>query len=264
MARSIVITSGKGGVGKTTLTANLGRCLAKMGQRVVLLDTDIGLNNLDVLMDIENQVVYDLIDCIENRCRPSQALIEDKLVRGLFVMPSAHSYESSQVSGQNIKAVINILKKSFDYVLVDCPAGIEVGFHRAVTACSEALVVITPHISSIRDADKVIGLLKSYKKDSINVVVNRARGDLIVSQEMVDYDDICQILRLSPIGVVPEDDAVNLLSNLGMLINPKSDGFMAMDVFARNIHFGTSTIFDVTKKYRGFFGKIKRSFKKNV
>lgn len=264
MARSIVVTSGKGGVGKTTLTANLGRYLALLGQRVVMLDTDIGLNNLDVLMDIEKKVVYDLLDVIENRCRPKQALIEDTVVKGLFVMPSAHTYDESLITGQNIKAVINVLMQSFDYVLVDCPAGIEVGFHRAVTGCKEALVVITPHISSIRDADKVIGLLQSYKKSSINVVVNRARGDLIVNSEMVDCDDICQILKMMPIGVVPEDDAVNLLSNLGLMVNPKSEGWTAMDMLARNIHYGTSLIYDVTKKYKGLFGGLKRGIRRKI
>lgn len=262
MARSIVITSGKGGVGKTTLTANLGRSLAKIGQRVVMLDTDLGLNNLDVLMDIERKIVYDLIDVIENKCRVKQALIEDNVVKGLYILPSAHSYDKSRVNGQNIKAVINSLCLTFDYILVDCPAGIEVGFHRAVSACSEALVVTTPHISAIRDADKVIQLLKSYKIENINVVVNRARGDLILNSEMVNYSDVGQLLKVNPIGVIPEDDAVNLLSNLGLVTNRKSSGWEAFDILARNIHFGTSEIYDVTKKFKGLFGGIKRNLRK--
>ena len=263
MARSIVITSGKGGVGKTTLTANLGRGLACLGARVVLLDTDIGLNNLDVIMDIENKIVYDIIDVIENRCRPRQALIEDK-VNGLFVMPSAHSYEDCRINGQHLRALVNVLKPYFDYVLLDCPAGIETGFHRAVNACDEALIVTTPHISAIRDADKVVGLLQSYQKKSVYVVINRARGDLVVNSEMVDHNDICQILKIAPVGVIPEDDAVNLLSNLGLSVNMKSQGFDAFDILARNIHFGTDVIYDVTKKYRGFFGGIKRSLRKKI
>ena len=263
MARSIVVTSGKGGVGKTTLTANLGRGLARLGQRVVLMDTDIGLNNLDVIMDIENRIVYDLIDVIENRCRPRQALIEDR-VKGLYIMPSAHGYDDCHVSGQNLRALVNILSQTFDYVLLDCPAGIEAGFHRAVTACNEALVVTTPHISAIRDADKVISLLTSYQKKHIHVVVNRARGDLMINSEMVDYKDICQILKIAPIGVIPEDDAVNLLSNLGLSVNTRSDGWTAFDVFAKNVHFGTTEIYDVTKKYKGFFGNIKRGLRKRI
>ncbi|MCL2061969.1 MAG: septum site-determining protein MinD [Firmicutes bacterium] len=263
MARSIVITSGKGGVGKSTLTANLGRSLAGLGQRVVLIDTDIGLNNLDVIMDIEKKIVYDLIDVIQNRCRPRQALIEDK-VKNLYVMPSAHGYDQGQISGQHLRALINVLMQSFDYVLVDCPAGIEAGFHRAVTAANEAIVVTTPHISAIRDADKVIGLLKSYQKKHIYAVVNRARGDLIVSSEMVDYADVCQILKIAPVGVIPEDDAVNVLSNLGLTVNPKSAGFKAFEILARNVHFGSNVIFDVTKRYKGFLGGLRRKLRKGI
>lgn len=262
MARTIVITSGKGGVGKTTLTANLGRSLVRLGLRVVMLDTDLGLNNLDVLMDIENKVVYDLIDVIEGRCRVKQALIEDTEDRGLFVLPSAHSYDNSRINGQNIKAVIASLS-SFDYVLVDCPAGIEIGFHRAVAACTEAIVVTTPHVSAIRDADKVIQILKTYQL-GVNVVVNRARGDLILNSEMVSPSDIEQILKIRPVGVIPEDDAINLVSNLGLNVNEKSEGWTAMNMLAKNIHYGTSEVFDVTKKYKGFFGGIKRNLRRII
>lgn len=264
MARTIVVTSGKGGVGKTTLTANIGRGLASLGQRVVMLDTDIGLNNLDVLLDIENKIVYDIVDVIENRCRPSQALIPDKMVNGLYLMPSAHSYNGSAINGQNIKALVRVLSQSFDYVIVDCPAGVEVGFHRAVSACSEAIVVTTPHISAIRDADKVITLLKSYQMKNINAIINRARGDLIVNSEMVDIEDVGQILKVPVIGVVPEDDAINLLSNLGLMINSKSEGWDALELLAKNIHYGTNIMFDVTKKYKGIFGGLKRSLKKII
>ena len=263
MARSIVVTSGKGGVGKTTLTANLGRGLARLGNRVVLIDTDIGLNNLDVVMDIENKVVYDLIDVIENRCRPRQALIEDS-VKGLFVMPSAHGYDAAKVSGQNLRALVNAMNPYFDYIILDCPAGIEVGFHRAVNACNEVLIVTTPHISAIRDADKVIALLQTYQKNAVHVVVNRARGDLVLNSEMVDHTDIASLLKVPPIAVIPEDDKVNLLSNLGLSVNTKSDGFEAFDILAKNIHFGTRVIFDVTKKYKGFWGGLKRSLRKRI
>jgi len=263
MARSIVVTSGKGGVGKTTLTANLGRSLAKLGARVVMMDADIGLNNLDVIMNVENKVVYDLVDVIENRCRPKQALIED-IVPGLFVLPSAHSYNESQLNGQNLRALVNVLAKSFDYILLDCPAGIEAGFHRAVVAAGEAIVVTTPHISAIRDADKVIALLKSYQNPHIRVVINRSRGDLVLTREVLSYEEICEILRTAPIGVIPEDDQVNLLSNLASAYKSKTEGYGAFDLLAKNVHYGTTEIYDVTKKYRGFFGGIKRSLRKKV
>ncbi|MCI8435301.1 MAG: septum site-determining protein MinD [Clostridia bacterium] len=263
MARSIVVTSGKGGVGKTTLTANLGRALAEMGLRVVLMDTDIGLNNLDVLMDVENRITFDLIDVIENRCRPRQALIADTEAKGLFVMPSAHSYDTAKINGQNIRAVIRALEASFDYVLVDCPAGIELGFHRAVAACNEGLVVVTPHISSIKDADKVLRLLKSYGLKA-DVVVNRARGDLILSAEMVDVADVEQLLKLAPIGMIPEDDDMNLSGNFGVNRSIGSEGYDAIRLLAANIHLGTRQIYDVTKKYRGFFGGLKRGLRRIV
>lgn len=263
MGRSIVITSGKGGVGKTTLTANLGRALVEMGLRVVLMDTDIGLNNLDVLMDVENRITFDLIDVIENRCRPRQALIEDKTAKGLFVMPSAHSYDTGMVNGQNIRAVIKALEPSFDYILVDCPAGIELGFHRAVASCDEGLVVVTPHVSSIKDADKVLALLRSYGLRT-NVVVNRARGDLILSAEMVDVVDVEQLLKLKPIGIIPEDDDMNLSGNFGVNRSVDSEGFAAVRLLAANLHLGTRQLYDVTKKYRGLFGGIKRNLRRII
>lgn len=264
MARSIVITSGKGGVGKTTLTANLGRGLASMGQRVVLLDADLGLNNLDVLMDVESKVVYDIIDVIENRCRPKQALIEDTMCRGLFIMPSAHSYDKSIINGQNIRAVVNTLNQTFDYVLIDCPAGIEAGFHRAVQASDEAIVVTTPHISAIRDADKVINLLKSYFIKNIKVAINRARGDLILNSEMVSPEDVGKLLKTPILGVIPEDDAVNLLSNLGLITDRKSEGWDALELLSKNLHYNMNVLYDVTKKYRGFFGGIKRGLRRGL
>lgn len=261
MARSIVITSGKGGVGKTTLTANLGRALAAIGQRVVMLDTDLGLNNLDVLMDVENKVVYDLIDVIENRCRPRQALIQDVFTPGLFIMPSAHSYDKSMITGQNIKAVINTLRTNFDYILIDCPAGIEAGFHRAVQAASEALIVATPHISSIRDADKVLSILKSYKMERIYLALNRVRGDLVLSSEMVAPQDVAELLKLQVTGVIPDDDRINTLGNIRATA---CEGLEAISLLAQNIHFGSSTMYDVTRKYRGFFGNLKRNLKKFI
>lgn len=203
--RAIVVTSGKGGVGKTTLTAALGKVLAENGQRTVLLDADIGLNNLDVLMNVENRITFDITDVVENRCRPRQALVEDPFTRGLFVLPSAHGYDSGAINGQALRAVIRSLLKTFDYCFVDCPAGVEAGFHRAVTACDEALVVVTPHISSVRDADKVLRLLAGYGIGA-DVVINRARGDLMLTEEMIPVGEVARALSVTPIGVIPESD----------------------------------------------------------
>lgn len=263
MSRAIVITSGKGGVGKTTFTANLGASLAALGGRVVVMDVDIGLNNLDVAMGVENKVVYDLIDVIEGRCRLKQALIQDRFVPSLFIMPSAHSYDKSAVTGQNIKLVVERLKETFDYILLDCPAGIELGFHRAVSAADEAIVVTTPHISSIRDADKVISLLKSYELKNIQVAVNRARGDLILNGDMLSADDVFALLKINPIGVIPEDDKVayNTSTGRSVLVGEAAKSFRFI---AENIQYKRDLIYDCTSKYKGFLGSIKRNIKKKV
>ena len=259
MARAIVVTSGKGGVGKTTLTASLGKAFAMGGLRTVMIDADVGLNNLDVVMNVENRITFDLADVVENRCRPRQALVEDPFTRGLFVMPSARG--GATLSGQALRAVVMQLGKSFDFCLVDCPAGIEAGFHRAVTACDEALVVVTPHVSSIRDADKVIRLLYSYGL-KVNVVVNRARGDLIVSEEMASVEDVARALKVRPIGIVPENDRINLASNFGL--SAATDLNEAVRMLAENILTGSDKLYDVTKKYRGLFGAARRSLRRKI
>ena len=192
MMKSIVVTSGKGGVGKTTVTACLGRALSELNRRVVLIDADFGLNNLDVVLEKENRVVYDIADVIENRCRVRQALVECN--RNLYLLPSAHGYLGERVTSQNIKVILNSLAVTFDYVLVDCPAGIEMGFNRAVGACDSALVVTTPHISALRDAHKVIALLSSYKIPP-TVVVNRVRGDLLAERKIPSKDEIEDLLK---------------------------------------------------------------------
>ena len=190
MARKIVLTSGKGGVGKTTICANLGIQLAKLGFRVVLLDVDIGLNNLDVVMNIEDRIVFDITDVIMGRCRPKQALVQDKNISSLYVMPSFSAYNKTNILGEHIKNVIDQLDSSFDYILIDCPAGVEAGFHRAVFPANEAIIVVTPHLSSIRDADKVIGLLNDYDISYKGLVVNRVRGDLLLNGQLMTVEII--------------------------------------------------------------------------
>lgn len=263
MAKVIVITSGKGGVGKTTVTAGLGRALANKGKRVVLMDADLGLNNLDVVLEAENRIVYDILDVVENRCRPKQALVEDSVVHGLFILPGASYDDGDKVRGQNLRAIINSLSPSFDYIFIDCPAGIEVGFHRAVAAADESIIVTTPHVSALRDADKVVEIIKSYKIKS-RLVINRARGDMILGQEQLSCEDISQLLNVPVIGVLPEDDAINTYNCFLRDEKRGSDGDIAIDILAENIICGSSKLFDVTKKYRGFFGGIKRSLKKIV
>lgn len=259
MAKKIVITSGKGGVGKTTVTANLGACLCDLGKRVALVDVDFGLNNLDVVLGLENRIVFDMLDVFEGRCRAKQALVQDKYRKNLYVLPSGRIETSVNVSGQNIKLLIEGISNLFDYVLIDCPAGIDVGFHRAVSSSDEAIVVATPNLSSLRDADKVISILKSYRLDKINLVVNRARGDLILGERMLYPLDIKELLKTELIGVLPEEDVVFLSS--GEVLPKRTESYKSYQMLAKNL-LGTSTkIYDVTKKYKGFFGSIKRRLK---
>lgn len=264
MARKIVITSGKGGVGKTTICANLGTRLASLGLRVAMLDVDLGLNNLDVVMGIENKVVYDIVDVIEGKCRAKQALIQDIRQPSLYVMPSAHIYTKSKVTGYGVKRVVDQLAETFDYVLIDCPAGIDSGFHRAVFSASEALVVTTPHIASIRDADKVISILNSYDLSSVGFIVNRIRGDLVLNGEMIDVNSIANLLKIKLSGIVPDDDDISSCSSLGGSVNKKTNSFIAFSNLCDNIHNGSKKMYDYTLKYRGFIGSFKRNLRKRI
>lgn len=261
VARKIVITSGKGGVGKTTVTANLGIFLASFGARVVMVDVDFGLNNLDVVMGVENKIVYDVFDVVSGRCRAKQALVQDNDRKNLFVLPSCGLKGLSPVSGQQLKLITESLSPLFDYVLIDCPAGIDAGFHRAVACAEEAIIVTTPALTSLRDADKTATVLKSYRLQKIGLVVNRVRGDLIMSEKMLLPRDIEELIKTDLLGVIPEEDAV-FLSNTYL---PKtSDSYKAYKMLAANVHKNTGKIFDPTKKYSGFFGSIRRSIKRSV
>ncbi len=263
MARKIVLTSGKGGVGKTTVCANLGANLAKLGFRVVLIDVDIGLNNLDVVMGVENQVIFDITDIIMGKCRARQALVQDKNISSLYVLPSSHAYNRTKILGEHIKNVVDVLDKSFDYILIDCPAGVEAGFHRAVFSANEAIVVVTPHLSSLRDADKVLGLLSEYDIQSKGLVINRMRGDLLLSGELMNIESIVRSLNVPLLGVIPEDDAISSSCSLGGYMK-SAESARAFTLLSENIHNGSKKIFDCTYKYRGLFGYIKRNIKKKV
>ncbi len=261
MARKIVITSGKGGVGKTTITANLGRALAGFGARVALVDVDFGLNNLDVVMGIENKTVYDMRDLLEGRCRIKQALVQCDDKKNLFVLPSGNMI-NGKVSGQSIKLILDNMSVLFDYVLIDCPAGIDVGFHRAVSVADEALLVVTPNLTSLRDADKVVSILKSYKLNKTSLVINRARGDLMLDEKMLMPQDIKEILKTELLGILPEEDAVFL--SVGNSLAKRSESLKAYKILANNLHKGNKKLYDVLKKYNGFFGSIRRSLKNSI
>lgn len=215
MHNVIVITSGKGGVGKTTTVANLGTGLAKEGKKVVMIDTDIGLRNLDVVLGLENRIVYDLVDVVEGTCKVKQALIKDKRYEGLYLLPAAQTRDKMAVSPEQMKKVIAELEADFDYIIIDCPAGIEQGFKNAIAGAKSAIVVTVPEVSAVRDADRIIGLLSANGIDDCQLLVNRLRPDLVKKGDMLALDDTLDILGIELIGVVPEDERVLKSSNLG-------------------------------------------------
>ena len=226
-ARVIVITSVKGGVGKTTTTANIGAALADKGHKVLLIDTDIGLRNLDVVMGLENRIVYDLIDVIEGRCRISQALIKDKRCQNLVLLPAAQIRDKNDVNTEQMKELIFSLKDSFDYILIDCPAGIEQGFKNAIAAADEAIVVTTPEVSATRDADRIIGLLEAAGIKNPRLVINRLRIDMVKDKNMLGVEDILEILAVKLLGVVPDDENVVISTNKGEPLVYKGDSLAA-------------------------------------
>ena len=215
MGEVIVITSGKGGVGKTTTTANIGAGLSKFDKKVVVIDTDLGLRNLDVVMGLENRIVYDLVDVVEGRCRLKQALIKDKRFEGLFLLPAAQTRDKNAVSPEQMKKLCDTLKEEYDYVIMDCPAGIEQGFQNAIAGADRALIVTTPEVSAVRDADRIIGLLESHGVSNMQLIINRVRMQMVKRGDMMAMDDVVDILAVDLIGVVPDDEQIVVTTNKG-------------------------------------------------
>lgn len=215
MSRVITVTSGKGGVGKTTTTANLGTALAMQGARVAVVDADIGLRNLDIVMGLENRIVYDLVDVVEGRARLRQALIRDKRFPDLCLLPAAQTRDKDAVSRDDMIALCNQLRTEFDYTLIDCPAGIEAGFRNAIAGADEVLIVTTPEISAVRDADRIIGLTEAYEKGHPRLILNRIKPRMVNRGDMMSVDDVVQILAIDLIGVVPDDERIVTAANRG-------------------------------------------------
>lgn len=215
MGEVIVITSGKGGVGKTTTTANLGCALAKTGKSVVLLDADIGLRNLDVVMGLENRIVYDFVDVIDGKCRLRQALIKDKRFENLYLLAASQTKDKSDVNVEQMKKLCRELSENYDFVLVDCPAGIEQGFRNAVAGADRAIVVATPEVSAVRDADRIIGKLEAYEMKKIQLLVNKVRMGMIKKGNMLGVDDVIEVLAIELLGVVPDDEKIIITTNKG-------------------------------------------------
>ncbi len=215
MGESIVITSGKGGVGKSTTSANLGTALALTGKKVCMIDTDIGLRNLDVLMGLENRIIYDIVDVIEKNCSMKQALVKDKRCDRLYLLPAAQTKDKTALTSNHLRWIVAELKEEFDYILIDCPAGIEMGFKNAVAGADQAIVVTTPEHTAIRDADRVIGLLEKERVAPPKLIVNRFRKQLVRGGGMMDIDEVVSVLAVDLLGVVPDDERVIRAGNQG-------------------------------------------------
>lgn len=262
MSEVIVVTSGKGGVGKTTTSANLGTGLVVGGKRVALVDTDIGLRNLDVVMGLENRIVYDLVDVVEGTCKLNQALIKDKRYAGLYLLPAAQTRDKMAVSEEQMKAVIADLKEQFDYVIVDCPAGIEHGFKNAIAAADSAIVITIPEVSAVRDADRIIGLLNANGISEPKLIINRIKPEMVRRGDMMSIEDTLDILGVPLLGIIPEDENIIRSSNLGEPI--VTSDFRAGTAY-RNIVkriMGEEVPFMNLDEGQGFFSRLKNIFKK--
>jgi septum site-determining protein MinD len=258
VGESIVVTSGKGGGGKTTTSANIGTALALEGRKVCLVDTDIGLRNLDVLLGLENRIVYDLVDVIEGNCTHQQALIKDKRCDTLFLIPAAQSKDKSAVSSQQLRDLIAELKEEFDYVIIDCPAGIELGFKNAVVGADQAIVVTTPENTAVRDADRVIGLLEKEDVGKPKLIVNRYRPQLVKDGGMMKVDDVVNILAIDLLGVVPDDESIIRAGSQGepAVFEAKCPAGRAYRNVARRIQGEVVPLLPLEKR-GGFFFKLK-------
>ncbi|ERN41631.1 septum site-determining protein MinD [Rubidibacter lacunae KORDI 51-2] len=261
MSRIIVITSGKGGVGKTTVSANLGSALARMGRRVALVDADFGLRNLDLLLGLENRIVYTAADVIAGDCRLDQALVKDKRQPGLALLPAAQSRLKSAIPTDEMKQLVLKVAADQDYVLIDCPAGIESGFQNAIAAASEALIVTTPEVAAVRDADRVVGLLEANSIKTIRLIVNRVRPEMVQVNEMMSVEDIHEILAVEPIGIIPDDQRVIVSSNRGepLVNDPKlSLPGIALRNLARRLDGQTVPYLDLMAAQDNLINRLRR------
>lgn len=261
--RVLVVTSGKGGVGKTTATANIGAGLALRNRKVVLIDADIGLRNLDVVMGLENRIVYDLVNVVEKTCKIKQALIKDKRFENLFLLPAAQTREKDAVKPEQMKELCEELRKEFDYIIIDCPAGIEQGFRNAIAGADQAIIVTTPDVSAVRDADRIIGLLQANEIPAPRLIVNRVRQQMVRKGDMMDIDDVNDILAIELLGVVPDDESVIVSTNRGepsVLESGSKAGTAFRNIVARIE--GEEVPFMSLDYDLGIFDKIRRFMKK--
>jgi septum site-determining protein MinD len=264
MGRIIVVTSGKGGVGKTTTTANLGMALAKSGRQVALMDADFGLRNLDLLLGLENRIVYTAIDVLTGSCRLEQALVKDKRLPQLALLPAAQNRNKDAINSDQMRQLAQALAKRYDFVLIDCPAGIEGGFQNAIAGAQEALIVTTPEIAAVRDADRVVGLLEANRITQASLIVNRLRPGMVQANDMMSVEDVQEILSIPLIGVVPDDERVIVSTNRGeplVLSDETSLPGMAFRNIARRLEGEKIDFIDLNAAYDNIFSRIRRFFK---
>ena len=259
----VTITSGKGGVGKTTTTANLGVALARRGQRVACIDADIGLRNLDVVLGLENRIVYDLVDVIEGRARLRQALIKDKRLPELQLLPAAQKRDKTAVTEKQMIKLGDELRKEFDYILIDSPAGIESGFKYSIAPSDLVIVVVTPEVSSVRDADRVIGLVEAQEKPPPKLIINRMRPSMVKRGEMLATSDVLEILSIDLLGIVPEDEAIITSTNKGHPV-ALEDHSLAGSAFIRIAQrlLGEDVPFLVLDDSNGLMDRFSRLFRR--
>ncbi|HIK28859.1 MAG: septum site-determining protein MinD [Oscillatoriaceae bacterium SKW80] len=261
MSRIIVITSGKGGVGKTTCTANLGMALAKMGRNVAVVDADFGLRNLDLLLGLENRIVYTAVEVISGECRLEQALVRDKRQPRLVLLPAAQNRMKDAVTPEQMKKLIGELATRYDYVLIDSPAGIEQGFQNAIAAAQEALIITTPEIAAVRDADRVIGLLEAQGIRRISLIVNRLKPNMVQANDMMSVQDVQEILAISLIGVIPDDEKVIVSTNRGeplVLADNSSQAGIALEHIALRLEGKKVDFLELSGEREGFFAWIRK------
>lgn len=263
MGEIIVVTSGKGGVGKTTTTANIGVGLAKLHKKVVVIDTDLGLRNLDVVMGLENRIIYNLVDVIEGNCRLKQALIKDKRYEELYLLPSAQTKDKTAISPEQMKKLTAELKEDFDFILLDCPAGIEQGFQNAIAGADRAIVVTIPEVSAIRDADRIIGLLEQNKIKQLDLIINRIRIDMVKRGDMMSVDDVTEILAIHLLGAIPDDENIVVCTNQGeAVVGGESLSGQAYENICHRILGEEIPLLDLDE-HKGFFKKLANLFQKN-
>ena len=261
MTRIIVTTSGKGGVGKTTVTANLGMALARMGRQVALVDADFGLRNLDLLLGLENRVVYTAVEVVTGECRLEKALVKDKREPRLVLLPAAQNRNKEAMSPDQMKQLVEALTKTYEYIIIDSPAGIEMGFKNAIAAAQEAIIVTTPEIAAVRDADRVVGLLEAHGVKQINLIVNRLRPVMVQANDMMSVQDVQELLAVSLIGVVPEDERVIVSTNRGEPLVLSEDPSMAgkaFDNIARRLEGEKIEFLDLHPVHEGFLSRLRK------